>query len=340
MSLNGIDISAWQDGIDVASVPADFVICKATEGTTYTDRCCDAIYQAAVASGKMVGVYHYADGDAGAQAEADYFVDAIQGYIGQALLILDWEAGGNSAFGSVAYAKAILDRIYERTGIKPIIYMSGSVCREYDWSSVVNSDYGLWQAYYSVDGGGYQPDCDTYSQPYWPDVAMLQYTSGGSLSGYGGNLDLNVFYGDAAAWAAYAGGSGAQPVTPTPAPEPTPEDSGYVWSVLNIQYWANICNYGAPDLDGIDGPETQACVANGQRAYGITADGLFGPTTQGCAEVQVRQYQTKLNEKGCACAMDGVAGPETYAAVKRFQTERGLSADGIVGSATFPVLMA
>lgn len=35
MTLNGIDISNWQAGINLSAVPADFVIIKATEGTTY-----------------------------------------------------------------------------------------------------------------------------------------------------------------------------------------------------------------------------------------------------------------------------------------------------------------
>ena len=33
MAMNGIDISNWQKGIDLAAVPCDFVIAKATQGT-------------------------------------------------------------------------------------------------------------------------------------------------------------------------------------------------------------------------------------------------------------------------------------------------------------------
>ena len=33
--MDGIDISAWQDTIDITKVPCDFVIVKATEGTDY-----------------------------------------------------------------------------------------------------------------------------------------------------------------------------------------------------------------------------------------------------------------------------------------------------------------
>ena len=37
MSMNGIDISNWQKGINLAAVPGDFVIMKVTEGTGYVD---------------------------------------------------------------------------------------------------------------------------------------------------------------------------------------------------------------------------------------------------------------------------------------------------------------
>ena len=50
---------------------------------------------------------------------------------------------------------------------------------------------------------------------------MLQYTSGGYLPGWGDRLDLNVFYGDHAAWDAYAGGGTG--VAPQPQPTPAPE---------------------------------------------------------------------------------------------------------------------
>ena len=39
-SMNGIDISAWQENIDLSKVPCDFVIVKATEGTGYTSNRC------------------------------------------------------------------------------------------------------------------------------------------------------------------------------------------------------------------------------------------------------------------------------------------------------------
>lgn len=35
--MNGIDISSWQEGIDLNAVPTDFIIIKATEGTRFID---------------------------------------------------------------------------------------------------------------------------------------------------------------------------------------------------------------------------------------------------------------------------------------------------------------
>lgn len=218
--LNGVDISAWQRGINLDAVPADFVIVKATEGLNYVNGDCDRAYQQAKAAGKKLGVYHFADGNSSGTAEADYFVDNVAGYIGEAVLVLDWET--HAVTRGPRYAKEFLDRVQARTGIKPMIYMSGSVVNEWDWSAVVAGDYGLWVAYYSTDScDGYWPDAPMYPISDWAGAAMLQYTSGGYLPGWSDRLDLNVFYGDHAAWDAYAGGGTG--VAPQPQPTPAPE---------------------------------------------------------------------------------------------------------------------
>lgn len=205
MALNGIDISNWQKGINLAAVPADFVICKATEGTTYVSPDCDRQYQQAKANGRCLGVYHFATGGSSGQAEADWFLKNIQGYIGEAVLILDWES--NALPKGPSYAKAFLDRVYQKTGVRPLIYMSNSVIHSYDWSSVVAGNYGLWNAgyYAGYQTMGYNPNAPLKGGTgAWKSAAMYQYTSSGRLSGYSGNLDLNVFYGDRNAWSKYA----------------------------------------------------------------------------------------------------------------------------------------
>ena len=205
--LKGIDISHHQKGIDLGAIAVDFVIIKATEGNGYTDEMCDTFYQKAKSLGKKLGVYHFARPDLGntAEAEADWFIKETLGYHKEAMLVLDWESGDLT---NVAWAKAWLDRVYSKTGVKPVIYMSASVMHGADWSSVANADYGLWVANYGTNNGTAQESVfDRYPLKYWSFYALWQYTSKGRLNGYNGNLDLNYFSGDSSAWDKYAGGS-------------------------------------------------------------------------------------------------------------------------------------
>lgn len=205
MSMNGIDIASHQAGINLAAVPCDFVIVKATEGTTYVNPYCNMHVGQTLNLGKKLGLYHFASGG-DANAEADYFVDNIKGYLGKALLVLDWEA--DAVNRGVAWAKTWLDRVQRRTGVKPLIYMSNSVVNAYDWSSVSSANYGLWNAgyYAGYETMGYNPQAPLIGGTgAWGGAAIYQYTSSGSLDGWGGDLDLDVFYGDGKAWDAYAG---------------------------------------------------------------------------------------------------------------------------------------
>lgn len=207
MSMNGIDVSNHQAGLNLAAVPCDFVICKATEGTSFVDKYCDGFIQKALSLGKKIGVYHFATGRTSGRQEAEFFYQNIKGYVGKALLVLDWE--GSAVNSGVAYAKEFLDRLQELTGVKGLLYTYNNCVNSYDWSSVVAADYGLWNAgyYAGYQTMGYNPNAPLYGGTgAWPGAAMYQYTSSGRLSGWGGNLDLNVFYGNAAAWDAYAGG--------------------------------------------------------------------------------------------------------------------------------------
>ena len=221
--LKGIDISHHQSGIDLSKIDTDFVICKATEGVGYTDNCCDKFYQQAKKLGKKLGVYHFARPDLRntAKAEADWFVSQTKGYHKEAILILDWESGDLS---NVTWAKQWLDRVKELTGVKPLIYMSASVMRSNDWSSVVKADYGLWVASYGTNNGTAQESVfNKYPLKYWDFYALWQYTSTGKLSGYSGNLDLNYFSGDKEAWDKYAGGSPSTSTSTSKPEQSTPQ---------------------------------------------------------------------------------------------------------------------
>ena len=233
MTMNGIDVSNWQAGIDLAAVPADFVIMKATQGTNYISPDCDRQYQQAKKAGRLLGVYHYVAGG-NAQAEADYFVDNIKGYIGEAILAIDWEAEQNGAWGNEAYLEQLVRRVIERTGVKPLIYSMAS--RYAQVATVAKKlDCGLWIAQYaSNDPTGYQ--AHPWNEGAYA-CAIRQYTSAGRLPGYGGNLDLNIAYMDRNAWMKYAAKSGSKPAAApskpaAPAkPAPAAKPSGRTYTV-------------------------------------------------------------------------------------------------------------
>lgn len=205
--LKGIDISNWQKGLDLSQVKCDFVIVKATEGKSIVDKSCDRFFQQAKKLGKCIGFYHFARPEYNnPYTEAMFFYNNTKNYFREAIPILDWESVGKA---NVAWAKTWLDEIYKLTGVRPMIYMSASVTRQYDWSSVVAGNYGLWVAKYKDKQVDYNYDMSNAgAKPkikWWKFYAMWQWTSTGRIDGYSGNLDCDVFYGSIEAWNKYAG---------------------------------------------------------------------------------------------------------------------------------------
>ena len=216
MSLKGIDISNHQRGLDLSKIDCDFVIIKATEGKSHVDQYCNGFFQQALSLGKKLGVYHFANNsDNTAKQEADWFINNTRGYIGKAIPVLDWE---DDVTDNVPWALEWLQRVEQAYGCKPLIYMSESVVNRYDWSPVANANYGIWVAKYRDNLPDYNYDMSKAgnmpSIKYWSTMALWQWTSTGRLNGWNGNLDCDVFYGDAAAWDKYVG-SGSSLNTPS-----------------------------------------------------------------------------------------------------------------------------
>ena len=238
MTLNGIDISSYQSGIDLTVVPCDFVIIKATQGTGYVNPDCDRAYQQAKRAGKLRGTYHYVGGG-NAVAEADYYVNNIKGYLRDGLLAIDWEAEQNSAWGNEAYLEQLVRRVIERTGIKPLIYSMAS--RYAQVAAVAKKlDCGLWIAEYAdMNPTGYQ------AHPWREGAygcAIRQYASTGRLNGWGGNLDLNIAYMTREQWAKYVNPGGkpaAAPAPSKPAPAPARKSEDTIAAEVIAGKWGN-----------------------------------------------------------------------------------------------------
>lgn len=207
--MQGIDISNWQKNINLPAVirsnKIEFVIAKATEGVSFTDKYFNNFMNTALSLNKKIGLYHFARPELnGAKAEARYFYDNVKKFTGKAVFILDWESSGKS---NTAWALEWLKEFERLSGVKALIYMSESVVNSYDWEDVVAGDYGLWVAKYKDNNPVYDYNTTGRSRPFvkfWPFFAMWQFTSTGRLTGYSGNLDLNIFYGNASIWDKYA----------------------------------------------------------------------------------------------------------------------------------------
>ena len=228
--MNGIDISNWQNGINLDAVPYDFIIAKATQGKTYVSPDCARQVEQARARGKLFGVYHYIDGS-GAIGEADFFIDNIENWVGEGMLCLDWESNQNSAWGNEDYLRQVAQRVIDRTGIPPVIYVQQSrMAQVKPIADALNC--ALWIAQYAnMNATGYQ-DAPWNEGAY--SCAIRQYSSCGRLSGYSGNLDLTKAYMDAAAWKKYANPSGGASA-PSPAPS-KPSASAPSGSTLDLVY--------------------------------------------------------------------------------------------------------
>lgn len=242
--MNGIDVSHWQGdaGFNPAIMPADFIICKATESTSYKDKTLEKLADATLASGKLLGLYHFAkgkDGDSG-KSEAEWFLKNIQKYIGKALLVLDWEADVMKK--GTGYAKEFCDRVTELTGVKPIIYMRTSATTAFNWTEFIQSYPFLWGAEYNANlmARGYtiNPKKKNISLGGFTEI-MRQYSSNTYLPGFGAKLDVNECYIDQAQWKVFC--------TPTKKIEtPTTEKSTAKAAPISIKEAAENIVAGKP----------------------------------------------------------------------------------------------
>lgn len=212
MTLKGIDISGWQPDIDASKVDGDFVIVKSTEGTGYVSPTFAKQMQDAELGGKLLGVYHYINGN-GADGEMNHFFNIIKSWIGKAIICLDWESIGNKAWQNEAYLEQCIKKIKALTGKNVIVYSSASVfpwelCRKYGCST--------WVAQYAnMNPTGWQDN--PWNEGKY-SCLIRQYSSEGFIAGYGKRLDINKAYCSKADWLALAGGKASNPTTNTSTP--------------------------------------------------------------------------------------------------------------------------
>lgn len=185
--MKGIDASHWQGSIDWEKVKKTgyaFTVIKATQGVGMLDSNFAKNKNGARNAGLLCGFYHFANGG-DAQKEADYFLSKLGQLLQGEFLVLDWET---KHANPVEWCRIFLQRVKEKTGIKPILYINRSTENSLDWSPVVSGDYGLWIADYGINNGAMNQKPGIKN---WKFFAIWQFTSRGKVDGISGNTDLN-----------------------------------------------------------------------------------------------------------------------------------------------------
>ncbi len=207
--LHGIDISRWQGEIDWQKVKAagiDYAFIQVgfrgygSSGIlddTTKDPYFDTNMENAITAGIRVGVYVFSQAITEAEAieEANYILDALQGYDISMPLVLDYEyASTSSGLGGRLY-KAKLSK-KEATnicmafckeiaaaGYTPMVYANKSMLSdEINATTLTDAGYRIWLANYTKK--------TTYSGVF----DFWQYSEKGKVKGINGYVDMNFYY--------------------------------------------------------------------------------------------------------------------------------------------------
>ncbi|GHF85796.1 GH25 family lysozyme [Streptomyces thermodiastaticus] len=363
-AVKGVDVSHHNhsngSAIDwnrVRSSGQQFAFIKATEGADVQDPWFSRDLRGARQAGLPHGPYHFY-GRTPAADQARNFLTTVKaaGYTGKAAgelpPVLDLEETGGKcpANFSTAGVRTFLNTVTSQLGVKPIVYTTKAfvdACMGGDGS--VFAGHVMWQPRYK--SGSNEPAPVPGAVQGWK---IWQYAENGSVPGIpsNGHVDLNVFRGSLAELRRLAhlsgNGGGTAPSTQAPVTgAPVLKTNSRGTDVVTAQLLLNAAG-ARLDADGVYGPKTVAAVKSFQSAHGLDADGMVGPKTWGALIVTLKQgargpavtaLQHQLNDSGAQLRTDGIFGSGTAAAVRSFQSTKGLQADGIAGPRTWSALL-
>lgn len=161
-----------ETGIDIShhniypQVDDKVIIIKATEGVGYTDDCFESHFSNAKEQGKTIGIYHvcrFDNPENTAELEAEWFLSVAKK---DCFYVLDVEPNYNDP----TRVNKFLKIVYEKTGVKPIIYINESMENNFNY----DTSYPLWIAKYSQN----EPNLK-----HFKDYIMWQYTENREING-------------------------------------------------------------------------------------------------------------------------------------------------------------
>ena len=200
--LLGIDVSHWDGAIDWAAVSADpqrisFAVLKATSGEHSGDATYATNRTGALTHGILIAAYHFAYPQPTANdatIQADHFVDVAQLAADRVIPALDIESTGLKFWTGITAAqlgswmRTWLDRVFARTGLRPMVYTSPSFweSRVANNASIASAGYPLWVAHWGVASP--RVPASNWASYGW---RCWQYSDSGRVSGVPTSVDMD-----------------------------------------------------------------------------------------------------------------------------------------------------
>lgn len=191
--IQGIDISHYQGEINwqklrsatINHCPVKFIIVKATEGATLSDRNFQDNFYQAREHGFIRGAYHFWSNKVSARSQAYFYLNEVPLERGDLPPVLDVENKPQDR-STEDFQQDILTWLHiveDKYHVKPIIYTYYKFKEQY-LNDERFDDYPYWIAHYYVDKMEYKGEWK-----FW------QHTDNGRLPGIKGNVDFDIYNG-------------------------------------------------------------------------------------------------------------------------------------------------
>ena len=309
----GVDVGTSQAGMSFSAAAAagkGFAIVKEggsqLAGGPYVSPHYAAQVDAARAAGLRVGHYWLSGDFQSPAAAADYLAAHLHDYRAGDVVALDDEVLDDStALWTDASVAAFFTEVKARLGsVVPWFYISAASLRAHTWAGTQATGAKLWVASWGAnDGSRTEPNLGGA----YPDWAVQQYTSRGSVGGVTTDLD----YAKAGAFDPVNGGGGGGGGLPKTTTQQDGVPGPVFWE--RCQHWlALTAGYTGP-IDGVPGVNTYAALQRQMHNYGYTGpdDGVPGVNTYAALQRLAAQY-------GYTGPIDGVMGPNSWRGVATF----------------------
>lgn len=182
----GVDVAVYQGAIDwnaVKNAGYSFAFVKIGSGKSGLDPYFAVNMFGANAAGLKVGayVYSYSTTVEGIQQEALFAITALEPFTVSLPVVLDLEESAHKSLSKEQIGALITTfcETVKSAGYYPMIYSNKSMLAD----KIGATPYDVWVAQYS-------DTCDYSNAAFW------QFTSGGSVPGIAGNVDLNYQFKD------------------------------------------------------------------------------------------------------------------------------------------------